>query len=504
MLELKNKIRKNINKSGFLHISIIIIGIIFILIPTFHTNLWFDESYSVAIANKNYSEIWTIGGNDVHPVLYYWILHTLKIIFGSKIIIYRLFSVLCTAMLGIIGYTHIRKEFGEKTGIMFSFFTFFLPVNVIYAGEIRMYSLAMLFVTLMSIYAYKICKNKEQKHIKNWILFAVFSLSSAYTHYYGLMAAGLENIIVFIFFILQAKKEKKFIYNLKIFIVSAVMQILLYLPWVISLLKQVSQVSSGFWIGIHFPGTLIELFTFPFTGNLEGSGYIQVPIAVIFATIIFAYTIYLINKNKHNKEINATKYAIRLWLTVLIAACIVSIIILRPIIYARYMLCVGGLFIFYISSLLAEKGNEKITLVICTISVVLSINTLCFLVQENYGKQNQEFQNYIKQNIKEGDIFICGNELSGFVVSSYFPENKLYFYDEDHWNVGPAYKAYGDTVYDLDFLTYYEGRVWAINTNHYKIYEKLKDRFRIELLDQRSFNVEYKKNPYTLTLIHKE
>ena len=58
----------------YLHIAIIVIGIIFISLGAFHTNLWFDESYSVGMANHSFEEIWTIGSHDVHPVLYYWIL----------------------------------------------------------------------------------------------------------------------------------------------------------------------------------------------------------------------------------------------------------------------------------------------------------------------------------------------------------------------------------------------------------------------------------------------
>ena len=52
---------KNPNK--ILHISIIVLGIIFILLSAFHADIWFDESYSVAIANHSFSEIWTITGN---------------------------------------------------------------------------------------------------------------------------------------------------------------------------------------------------------------------------------------------------------------------------------------------------------------------------------------------------------------------------------------------------------------------------------------------------------
>ena len=39
-------------KTKYLHIAIIILGIIFITIPVFHNNLWFDESYSVGMAQQ--------------------------------------------------------------------------------------------------------------------------------------------------------------------------------------------------------------------------------------------------------------------------------------------------------------------------------------------------------------------------------------------------------------------------------------------------------------------
>ena len=187
---------KNI-KLKHIHITIIILGIIFIALAAFHTNLWFDESYSVAISNNHtFGEIWSIGGYDVHPVLYYWILKIVSLIFGNNILAFRLISVISLSILGILGYTHIRKDFGEKVGLLFSFLVYFLPVNVIYASEIRMYTVGMLFVTIMAIYAYRIFKGN--KSIKNWIIFAIFSLASAYTHYYGLMSAGIINILLFI------------------------------------------------------------------------------------------------------------------------------------------------------------------------------------------------------------------------------------------------------------------------------------------------------------------
>ena len=142
-------IKELLKKENLLHIAIILLGTILILIPAFHSNIWFDESYSVAISNHSFSEIWTIGGNDVHPILYYWMLKIINILFGSNIIIYRIFSVLGIVGLGILGFTHIKKDFGTKTGLLFTFFSFFLPVMLNYALEIRMYSWSIFFVTLM-------------------------------------------------------------------------------------------------------------------------------------------------------------------------------------------------------------------------------------------------------------------------------------------------------------------------------------------------------------------
>ena len=129
----------------YLHIAIIILGILFVSLSIFHTNLWFDESYSVAIVRHSFSEIWQITGNDVHPPLYYFCLHLLYLVFGNNIIVYRIFGVLTIALLGLLGYTHIRKDFGEKTGFLFSFLALFLPLTTQYTAEIRMYSLRNAF-----------------------------------------------------------------------------------------------------------------------------------------------------------------------------------------------------------------------------------------------------------------------------------------------------------------------------------------------------------------------
>lgn len=120
-------IKTNKLKLKYLHIALIVLGVIFISLSAFHSNLWFDEAYSVGLADCSFKDVWLVGSKDVHPILYYLFLHILNLIFGNNIMIYRLFSVLCTTLLSIIGFTHIRKDFGERVRINIFIFSFLFP-----------------------------------------------------------------------------------------------------------------------------------------------------------------------------------------------------------------------------------------------------------------------------------------------------------------------------------------------------------------------------------------
>lgn len=95
------KILEKIDIKKF-HIFIIIIGSIFVCLNIFHTNLWFDEAYSVGISKHSFTEIWNIGGHDVHPVLYYWILHIIGMFTNYSILAYRIFSGILIALTGLL------------------------------------------------------------------------------------------------------------------------------------------------------------------------------------------------------------------------------------------------------------------------------------------------------------------------------------------------------------------------------------------------------------------
>ena len=115
MEKIKEKLKSITLKQW--HIAIIAIGIIFVSLGAFHSNLWFDESYSVGLARHTFGEIWSIGGHDVHPILYYWMLRIVYLMTGGTIMAYRIFSVIPIAIMIILGVYTYKKRFWRKNRI---------------------------------------------------------------------------------------------------------------------------------------------------------------------------------------------------------------------------------------------------------------------------------------------------------------------------------------------------------------------------------------------------
>ena len=495
-------VKKKKDKILILNIIIIILGTIFISLGAFHTNIWFDESYSVAISNHSFSEIWNIGGNDVHPVFYYMMLKIVSLIFGNNILVFRLFSIVPIVILSILGITHIRKDYGERTGIIFSFLTLFLPIIAAYSSEIRMYTWVMLFVTITAIYANRIYKNELS--IKNWVIFALFSLLSAYTHYYGLMFAGIINVILFIYLLKNRKGKNK---DLKIFIIQAVVECLLYVPWLYYFIKQLTSVGGGYWIKLEFPDILYNVLGIQYMGSLSNI------FGFCFAICLYIYLGFVIYRCKKERiSVKNARNSLLLYVLIVFIAFLISL--KSPILYPRYLMTITGLLIFFIADIMAKEKSKYITIEICIIIFVTSLISNINIINNNYDNTNMKQIKYLEENIKDDDIIVYSNIGNGSVFAVYFKDNKQYFYNGDHWNVEEAYKAYGpqmETVEDLDFLKDYKGRIWIIDSTDSSFYN---DKFKTDdykVIDSKviktkypsSFDTNYSGYEYNLILIEK-
>lgn len=486
------KIKKYINIKK-IHIAIIILGIIFVCASGFHTNIWFDEAYSVGMANHTLSEIWQIGGNDVHPVLYYWMLRIVSILTGGSILAYRIFSIIPIVILGILGFTHIRKDFGERTGLIFSFLVYLLPEMAIYANEIRMYSWAILTVTVLAIYAYRLIKDNSNK---NWIIFFISSIMSIFLHYYGLMAAGIINVLLLGYLII--KKRKKDIIKI---LILGIVQAISYIPWLMYFVSQLGKMSKGFWIGFEFPKTVIELMSSQFIGNMSYT------VPFIISIIIYVYLIIkVIFLCKEKQDTTPIKLSFGIYLLVIMAAIIMTLILKTSIVYYRYLFVITGLYIFTISFILGKEKNNLIVILICVIIGVLGCINNIKLVQENYDKSNNEIFTYFDENIKEDD-YIVYNQIGSASTSAIYANNQQqYFYNPENWGVEEAYKAFAPQMQVMtneDFLEDISGRIWIVDDWDKSLYNRLFNNNKYKLIKEYFIETNYHGYNYNMILVER-
>ena len=293
-MKLSRGAHVRLSSSAF-HILLLVAGAAFLLTDAFHGNVWFDESYSVGIANHSFADIWYYSSGDVHPVLIYWALHVLNLVFGQNITIYRLFTVAGAIAMAVLGYTHVRRDHGWATGVLFSFFALFTPYISLMAVEIRMYSWATFAVMLCFIYAIRIIGTQlatppariaqAARGLKCWagtprrwwITCFASSLACAYLHYFGAMSAFMINVVLLFALGARAWRHRKRGPNplpeqavcagapLRVLIIGCVAQVVLYLPWIVTAVtSQMGVVGGTYWAKIVFPTTYIELATYAF------------------------------------------------------------------------------------------------------------------------------------------------------------------------------------------------------------------------------------------------
>ena len=254
------------NGCGILVLILGILSFFVCLFQAFGQDIWFDEVFSVNFIQHSYKEIAALTGKDVHPPLYYWYLklfHDIgKVLVpaASSIVLCKLASMLPFVGIFVYTLTAIRKNFGLHVAGLFWFLIMTMPQISNYTVEIRMYSLALFFITAAFVHSYElVCAFPAQeiseaertaepgtaagteetaepeaagsevtsgaalasgsvtgenglikgwKKNKHWLLFWGYGILTAYTQYYACVAVIAIYIALFVFFVVKAHKGK--------------------------------------------------------------------------------------------------------------------------------------------------------------------------------------------------------------------------------------------------------------------------------------------------------
>ncbi len=432
--------------------------IIYYLIPTllvllalcgiFTSSMWADEVFTVELLSHPFKEIIKIAILDVHPPLYYLIYLFFYKIFGfifNYDIVYvgKLVSIMPFIILLIINLTYTNKKYGKNISFIFNLLICGMPHMMQYALELRMYSYALLFVTITFLISLSI-KENSGNYLK-WFLLTIFSTLALYTHYF----AGLACVIIFIELLIHFIKVKNIKSIINVFLFG-IMIVAFFSPWLIVFIKQVIKVNKSYWI---LPITFVDIIkclSIFFTYNSITSSILS--FSLITLAIIGIYKL----KNK-----NEILSGIFVYLFTFIVGIFISLFI-KPILVPRYLIVTAGCFYFSlafgINKIISDFNYRKISKItyILLVLIALFTNTYCLAYKYKNTIVTNNTLNCLNEIIKDEDTIVYDDFHLSLIISHYYNDCKNYAYTDEY--VTPFTECFDNCnikrLYDIDSLKY--------------------------------------------------
>lgn len=232
--KIKNK---NIGQILFgLYACVLFIGT---AVRIFDNAFWGDECFTIRMAHLSLKDMFYATSVDVHPPLYYVLVQAGYHLLGNHGYVYHLVSVIPLLVTLILCMTLIQKRFGAITGVLFATFSAAFPAAMVYNLEARMYSWAALFVLLSFLKVDDILKRGRWI---DYILFALYAVLAAYTHYYAMIAVAFFYLflLVRVFFSQHGQIIRM--------IAVCIGTVIAYLPWIIKFLLSFQRTAQSWWL----------------------------------------------------------------------------------------------------------------------------------------------------------------------------------------------------------------------------------------------------------------
>lgn len=222
-------------------------------LPTLlNASAYFDEGYSAYLAQFNPLTIAAYTALDVHPPLYYTLLHFWQNIVGLDVAKLRMLSVVFAWVAIVFGWLIARRWFGRPATWVAPLLMALSPLFIRYGGVMRMYTLAL---AIAFAGTYVLLRAVHSKGRKWWAAYAVLVAAGMWTNYF--MALVWVTHLAWLLYIYR--KETSIMQSWRW---SFLWALVLYITWLPMLLFRYGEIQlSGFWIKPLSLETLVSTIT---------------------------------------------------------------------------------------------------------------------------------------------------------------------------------------------------------------------------------------------------
>lgn len=217
--------------------------------------IWCDEGSSLLMSQYSPALIWFHSAHDVHPPLYYFLLHLWIEVFGNGIFSVRSMSVVPGILTVALGVWLVQLIATRRAAILAGVLLALLPIAVRYSQEVRMYSLMGFWLMGATIALVYWVKNPDRH--RYLVIYSLLMAASFYTHYF----TGLCVLSHWAYLFFMRGEKPRLITRPAWWIANGLIA-LLYAPWIPGLIDQLQhleQLKVGGDVGWILPVTRYSL-----------------------------------------------------------------------------------------------------------------------------------------------------------------------------------------------------------------------------------------------------
>ncbi len=193
--------------------------------------IWYDEAFSILLAERDVASIVRGTAADVQPPLYYFLLHA-WLTLGENIFLLRFLSVAFSLLVVALVYPLARRWFSARASALAMFFAALAPFQIYHAQELRMYALLACGALL---YAYGVSHTDARRRFVFSVVGAVIAL---YAHALALLTLVAANGYLLF--------KRAWRAHIELLIAQSVAW-LAFAPWWLFLPNQVRGIQRAYW-----------------------------------------------------------------------------------------------------------------------------------------------------------------------------------------------------------------------------------------------------------------
>ena len=309
-------------------LSVLIFGLM-IFTPLNSVFIHADEFFTLFVVKFPVTDIINVNIHDVHPPLYYLIVKAIAKLLGvlnvsfSSLFLIKIISIISYGLILLFSALKLRDDYGWLSVGIFTFALGCLSQFFMHFILGRMYALGIVFLLLSFYFMKNILKDSDTR---SWVFFTVFSVLGAYTHYFVAISSVVMYMMLLIYLILNKQSLKKWF-------ISVLAGIVMYLPWIYALVKQLTKVHNSYWIKDLTVKSFIKCLGY-FSTNSDA---IIIQLIAIFALIFFIVVLFKNSDNILDSENYYLLSGIGVFVGTLAVGSILSLVF-KPILVARYLL----------------------------------------------------------------------------------------------------------------------------------------------------------------------